>query len=99
MRCREFARETKIFWFRHSSSVRSLRGRRPCSRRRSSIRERLEAIAHKGIRVEVPSLRQLQTWIAQWKATRRSLVAYVTAPDKWRGGYVRRRDFSGLSGR
>lgn len=52
------------------------------------IIERLEAMAHKGIRVEVPSLRRLQTWIAQWKATHRSLMAYVTAPDKWRGGYL-----------
>lgn len=51
------------------------------------IRERLEAMAHKGISVDVPSLRRLQTWISAWKAAHRSLVAYITAPDKWRGSY------------
>ncbi|WP_165078105.1 MULTISPECIES: Mu transposase C-terminal domain-containing protein [unclassified Desulfovibrio] len=51
------------------------------------IRQRIEALAHKGIDVEVPSLRRLQSWIANWKATHRSLLAYITAPDKWRGSY------------
>lgn len=51
------------------------------------IRERIEALAHHGHDIEVPSLRRLQTWIANWKATHRSLLAYITAPDKWRGQY------------
>lgn len=51
------------------------------------IRERLEAMAHKGVPLEVPSLRRLQSWVSEWKATHRSLMAYITAPDKWRGQY------------
>lgn len=52
------------------------------------IRQRIEALAHKGLDVEVPSLRRLQSWIANYRATHRSLLAYMTAPDKWRGSYL-----------
>ena len=51
------------------------------------IRERIEALAHEGHEIEVPSLRRLQAWLATWKASHRSLLAYITAPDKWRGLY------------
>lgn len=51
------------------------------------IRERIEALAHHGHDIEVPSLRRLQSWIADWKDAHRSLLLNLTAPDKWRGVY------------
>lgn len=49
------------------------------------ILERLQSLVHQGISIEIPSLRRLQAWIADWKARNGSLALFMTAPDKWKG--------------
>ena len=49
------------------------------------ILERLQSLVHRGVSIEIPSLRRLQAWIADWKARNGSLALFMTAPDKWKG--------------
>ena len=49
------------------------------------IHEQMQALAHKGAQIEIPSLRRVQAWLAEWKRRNPSAALFITAPDRWRG--------------
>ena len=49
------------------------------------IHEQMQALAHKGAQIEIPSLRRVQAWLAEWKRQNESVAIFITAPDRWRG--------------
>lgn len=52
------------------------------------IWERIQAAAHEGEDIVVPSLRRVQAWLRDWKLANPELVQYVTAPDQWRSRFM-----------
>ena len=49
------------------------------------IHEQMQALAHKGAQIEIPSLRRVQAWLAEWKRRNESVAIFITSPDRWRG--------------
>lgn len=48
------------------------------------IYEDLQALAHDGLDIKVPSYRSLQMWVKKWKEENPQTYRFITAPDRWR---------------